>query len=59
MDTPVYPAATPGEEVYVDWDEDHEQFGVFGTESGHCYASFGSKEECQEYARRYNDALWG
>ena len=39
-----------GEEAYAEWDEEFEWYGVFGVDSGFCYASFGSKEEAEKYA---------
>jgi hypothetical protein len=56
--TKEYPEAIPGEQVYVDYDDEHEMWGVFGEESGHCYTSRSSEEEASTEARLHNDALW-
>jgi len=39
-------------ELYVEYDSEIEAFGVFGTESGFCYASFTSKKEADAYLIR-------
>jgi len=39
------------EELYVDFDEETEMYGVFGTESGHCYKLFYDKNKAEEYVR--------
>lgn len=41
--TPVY-----GEEKYVEYDSEFEQWGVFGTSSGFCYAFAGSEKEAND-----------
>lgn len=38
---------------YVDWDDVSGAHGVFGTESGFCYATFSDKDEAEVEAARY------
>jgi hypothetical protein len=40
------------EEMYVEWDFDTAAWGVFGEESGFCYATFASKAEAEEWLDR-------
>jgi|WetSurSiteA1Bulk_404760.scaffolds.fasta_scaffold220231_1 hypothetical protein len=44
MTTKNYPEATVKETRYVDWDEDTQSYGIFGEESGHCYATYSDKD---------------
>jgi len=40
----------PGEEVYVEFDTEFEQWSVFGCESGFCYGQESSEEAAQDIA---------
>ena len=53
-----FPDAVPGEEVYADLLSDAEEnlWGVFGLDSGHCYASYCDETEAQEKASEMNTA---
>jgi len=42
------------EEVYVGWDEEFEYYGVFGLDSGFCYAQFPSQNEAIEWIINMN-----
>jgi hypothetical protein len=44
-----YPSRVKSEEQFVDWDFEMEYWGVFGEESGHCYAQYETKEEAQAF----------
>jgi hypothetical protein len=44
-------------EVYADWDDDEESYGVFGTESGFCYALVCDEDEAEEIAQKINTSL--
>lgn len=41
---------------YAEYDEEHAMHGVFGSESGHCYASFSGEDEAKKHADEMNDA---
>lgn len=43
-----YPERIPGEERYVEWDEEFEQWAIFGNDSGHCYGQYAGKEEAED-----------
>ena len=38
-----------GESRYLEWDDEFNWWGVFGSDSGFCYASFTSKQEANDY----------
>ena len=40
----------PGEERYVEFDDEFECWSVFGADSGFCYAQCGSQESAEERA---------
>ena len=40
--------------LYAEYDDDVAGYGVFGSESGHCYASFTDKDEAEKYAQGAN-----
>jgi hypothetical protein len=44
------------EEVYADWEDELETWGVFGLDSGHCYSTPGSKELAEQSANEMNAA---
>lgn len=37
-----------GEEVYAEWDEEFQVWGIFGLESGFCYAQPATREEADK-----------
>jgi hypothetical protein len=41
-----------GSNIYSDWDDDFEIYGVFGSESGFCYYQSTVQEESESYADR-------
>ena len=43
-----------GEPRYVDYDSEFEQWGVFGSDSGFCYATFCDKQEAKDYLNPVN-----
>jgi len=38
--------------LYAEYDDDVAGYGVFGSESGHCYATFCGLAEAQEWAAK-------
>lgn len=42
------PARIPGEETYVDFDEETQCVGIFGVESGHCYTLHSDEETAKK-----------
>ena len=42
-----YPKAIPGEQQWVDYDEETESWGVFGLSSGHCYSTHSTEEQAE------------
>lgn len=42
------------EGVYVEWDDEFGHYGVFGENSGFCYATYFHKPEAEEYAAERN-----
>ena len=49
IDKKKFPEAILGEEKYVDYDEEYDWYGVFGLDSGHCYACFYDKVRAQKW----------
>ena len=49
-----FPKAKSKEEVYADIDSDSGFYGVFGADTGHCYASFADQKEAEEKASDIN-----
>ncbi len=45
-----FPEANPKDEFYADWDEESQLWHVFGTHSGHSYASFFDEKNAVDYA---------
>jgi hypothetical protein len=43
----------PGEEKYVDWDDDTDMYCVFGEDSGFAYASFADKQDANDWLRHH------
>ncbi|TFH54746.1 MAG: hypothetical protein E4G90_12145 [Gemmatimonadales bacterium] len=43
--------------LYVDIDGDCAVYGVFGSESAHCYATFATEEEAREWVKEELE-LW-
>ena len=41
-----------GEQVYVDLDDETGCWCLFGTETGHAYASFADREEAEAYCKQ-------
>lgn len=41
-----------GSNIYSDWDDEFETYGVFGSESGFCYFQSYNKEESEGYAKK-------
>ena len=39
-------------EYYVDMIEEDEVYGIFNTETGHCYATFISESEAEEHLKQ-------
>ncbi len=39
-------------DFYADWDDEAGAYGVFGTESGFCYATFSDKGDAEDQAVR-------
>ena len=39
-------------DFYAEWDEDTQLYGVFGTESGFCYATYSNPSEAEETAKQ-------
>ena len=50
-----FPKGSYKEEVYTDQDEDSGAYGVFGIDTGHCYASFMDGKEAEEKAKDINE----
>jgi hypothetical protein len=40
------------EERYVDFDDDSACWGIFGADSGHCYALFASEQEAEDHLEK-------
>jgi hypothetical protein len=43
-----YPDRIVGESYYVEYDEDSGCWGIFGSESGHCYELYSSELEARD-----------
>lgn len=43
-----YPKAIPGEDRWVDYDEETALWCVFGVDSGHAYSSHTSREQAED-----------
>lgn len=54
MRTKKYPARQSGESFYVEYDEEHGAYGVFGDKSGHAYGMFSNKSDADEFASNMN-----
>jgi len=39
--------------VYVEWDDESGQYGVFGTESGFMYKGFGDEDDAEDWAENF------
>ena len=49
-----FPKPDSKEDVYPDHDEDSGFYGVFGVNSGHCYAGFADEKEAEKKANEIN-----
>ena len=43
-----YPDAISGEDRYVEYDVEFEQWGIFGLDSGHCYGMYATEDVANE-----------
>lgn len=50
-----YPNSDDAEQVYVDHDEDLKWFGVFGLDTGHCYAQYFDQTNANIRANTMNE----
>jgi hypothetical protein len=46
-----------GEEKYVEYDEEYEGWGVFGSESGFCYGLYGSKGQAEDKLEQLEESV--
>lgn len=49
-----FPQPMPRESVYAEYDEEYSCWGVFGEDSGYCYATPASEEDAEAWAAEMN-----
>lgn len=47
----------PGEEKYVEYDEEYEEWGVFGADSGFCYGLYGSESQAENRLSQLEESV--